>query len=339
MTNDKDKNSISSSLDEALSKAETLTNHKILLTSWAKLQEYPNVFVSISGGADSDIMLDILERTNLCNADITYCFFDTGIEYQATKDHLKKLEQKYGITIKRKKSKCPVPLAVHKYGVPFLSKRISMYIGRLQKHNFQWQDLPFDELVQKYPKCISALKWWCNQWGENSSFNISRSAFLKEFLIANPPKFRISDECCNKAKKSIAHDALKSGEYKMNCTGVRRCENGVRSTIYHNCFTPADDQNDIANYRPLFFMNDEDKAIYEQNFDVSHSCCYTQYGLKRTGCAGCPFGSRFEEELDILKQHEPKLYKAVNNIFGQSYEYTRAYRKFKEEMKKKKKDQ
>ena len=59
------------------------------------------------------------------------------------------------------------------------------------------------------------------------------------------------------------------------------------------------------------------------------------YGLKRTGCAGCPFGRDFEFELQVIEKYEPKLFKAVNNIFGQSYEYTRAYRSFCEEMDKK----
>ena len=53
----------------------------------------------------------------------------------------------------------------------------------------------------------------------------------------------------------------------------------------------------------------------------------------RTGCAGCPFGSRFEEELEIIKKYEPKLYKAVNKIFAKSYEYTRRYREFKNTYK------
>lgn len=319
-----------------LERAPTLTCHKILLTTWSKLRELPKVFVSLSGGGDSDVMLDVLQRANTENADITYCFFDTGIEYQATKEHLDYLESKYNITIQRKRPKCPVPLAVKQYGAPFLSKRVSLYIQRLQKHGFQWEDESYEVLKERYPRCLAALKWWCNEWGEKSSFNISRNAYLKEFLIANPPQFFISDLCCDKSKKSIAHESLKCGSYHMACNGVRRSEGGQRATTYHNCFTPADDKNDIANYRPLFFMTDEDKAAYEKEYDVTHSRCYTEYGMKRTGCAGCPLGSRFEEELEIIKQHEPKLYKAVNNIFGKSYEYTRAYRRFKEEMKKSK---
>ena len=61
---------------------------------------------------------------------------------------------------------------------------------------------------------------------------------------------------------------------------------------------------------------------------MQNSRCYTEYGLKRTGCAGCPFGKDFEFELEVIQKYEPKLYKAVNNIFGDSYEYTRKYREF-----------
>lgn len=50
-------------------------------------------------------------------------------------------------------------------------------------------------------------------------------------------------------------------------------------------------------------------------------------------CAGCPFGRDFEQELSVIEHYEPKLYKAVNNIFGDSYEYTRKYKAFCEEMK------
>lgn len=61
--------------------------------------------------------------------------------------------------------------------------------------------------------------------------------------------------------------------------------------------------------------------------------------MTRTGCAGCPFASKFEDELKIIKEYEPKLYNAVNKFFGPSYEYTRRYREFKEEFKAKKREQ
>lgn len=40
----------------------------------------------------------------------------------------------------------------------------------------------------------------------------------------------------------------------------------------------------------------------------------------------------FEQELEIIEEYEPKLYKAVCNIFKKSYEYRRDYEEFKKEM-------
>ena len=54
--------------------------------------------VSISGGADSDMMLDMImaldPAKNYPDSEIHYVWFDTGIEYTATKQHLKDLEEK-----------------------------------------------------------------------------------------------------------------------------------------------------------------------------------------------------------------------------------------------------
>lgn len=59
---------------------------------------HDKIMVSISGGKDSDTMLDLILKVIRSNdIDINkfhFVFFDTGIEYQATKDHLKYLEDK-----------------------------------------------------------------------------------------------------------------------------------------------------------------------------------------------------------------------------------------------------
>ena len=64
------------------------------------ISAHERIYASISGGADSDIMLDLLERARGDKV-IDYVFFDTGVEYQATRDHLEYLENRYGIEIKR----------------------------------------------------------------------------------------------------------------------------------------------------------------------------------------------------------------------------------------------
>lgn len=80
----------------------------------------------------------------------------------------------------------------------------------------------------------------------------------------------------------------------------------------------------------MFWWKAEDKAAFEATYNIIHSDAYTVYGCKRTGCAGCPFAGHFEDELTMLRQHEPKLANAVEHIFAPSYEYIRAYRIFKE---------
>ena len=81
-----------------------------LVRAWAKINnhKYKKILCSISGGSDSDIMLDICVK---CDKDkkIDYAWFDTGLEYQAKKEHLEYLENKYNIEIKPYKAIKPIP--------------------------------------------------------------------------------------------------------------------------------------------------------------------------------------------------------------------------------------
>lgn len=312
---------------------------KSITTTYQKMQDYDNIFCSISGGSDSDLIIDLCQKFD--DADkITYGFFDTGLEFQATKEHLKNLEDKYGIEIKRVRAVKPIPTCCKEFGVPFLSKQVSEWISRLQRHNFDWaaegNNSNLAELEEKYPKCRAALRWWCNDFdkalgGRVSSYNIEYNQYLKEFLRDNPPDFKISNKCCLYAKKKVAADFKRNGHFDLNMYGVRKFEGGARKGAYKNCFTTK--EGSVDEYRPIFWYLGETKKIYEDYYEVGHSRCYTEYGLKRTGCAGCPYGRNFEEELEVMAKYEPNLYKAVNYVFGKSYEYTRRYREYVIEMK------
>ena len=181
-----------------------LITDSIVITH-AKLKQYEKILCSISGGSDSDILIDLCEKFDESEK-ITYAFFDTGLEFRATKEHLQYLERKYDIHIEQIKAIKSIPFCCKTYGQPFLSKQVSEWIERLQNHNFRWEDKPFAELYKEYPKCKAALRWWCNDFqksneGKESSFNIAYNQYLKEFMVKNPPTFKISNKCCHYAKK------------------------------------------------------------------------------------------------------------------------------------------
>ena len=70
---------------------------------------------SISGGSDSDIVLDIIHNVDE-EKNVRYFWIDTGLEYTATKEHLDYLENKYGIEIERVKACKPIPTCCKEYG-------------------------------------------------------------------------------------------------------------------------------------------------------------------------------------------------------------------------------
>lgn len=285
-------------------------------------QQGGKIMVSISGGSDSDIMLDLFERIGYPDELVYYAWFDTGMEYQATKRHLVYLEQRYGITIHRHRPKLTVAQACKRYGVPFFTKNDSEYISRLQRHKFDFSS----------DVCNNGYKSDEFYWNEKNRTSVRHAVGLKEFLQDTPPEFRISPRCCYYAKKRVAKEAKKQIGATLNCVGMRKSEGGIRSVILKTCFSEGKN-GEADNFRPIFWFTDADKAEYEKFCEIRHSDCYEKWGFSRTGCACCPFGSGFEEELEVVRREEPALYNLANKVFGKSYEYTRRYRRFKESLK------
>lgn len=231
----------------------------------------------------------------------------------------------------RERAVKPIPVCVREYGQPFLSKQVSMYISNLQRHGFDFRDGKFEDLFKLYPKCKASLKWWCDK-GDGLMYCISYHKYLKEFMLLNPPKFKVSSKCCDYAKKKVNKNYVKNNNIDLVIIGVRKSEGGVRSTSYKSCFSENEDRED--NYRPLFWYTNDTKQDYVTAFGIKHSDCYTVYKFKRTGCCCCPYGwahNGLIKELNAVKKYEPKLYNACWNIFGDSYDYLFEYLKFREE--------
>ena len=103
------------------------TKNFAIIDGYAKavsvLSRSHTLLCSISGGSDSDIVLDVIHNVDE-KKKVRYFWIDTGLEYRATKEHLDDLEKKYGIKIERIKACKPIPVCCKEYGQPFLSKYV-----------------------------------------------------------------------------------------------------------------------------------------------------------------------------------------------------------------------
>ena len=316
-----------------------------------RLIEHPNAICSYSGGADSDIMIDVIERTrdafNL--PPVKYVFFNTGLEMKAIKDHVKDTEIKYGVEIQVCRPEVNIVNATRRYGVPFVSKIMSAGLSEWQKKGVplsiaQEYDQAEDkaakrkELKERYPKCESLINFLCccNSAGEprpNIQLVINSSKYMRDFIEEYPPDFKISAKCCDYCKKQIAHKIQRG--YDMVITGERRDEGGMRSVPRKDntalCFTEtADGQYRL---RPLYYVTDKDKAWYKEYYGIKYSDAYEVYGLTRTGCCGCPISYKAVDDLEKIRKYEPNVVKAAWNIFGKSYEYRKKYNEYKQMRK------
>lgn len=312
-----------------------------------RLTEHPNAICSYSGGADSDIMIDLIERTReIFNLPpVKYVFFNTGLEMKATKDHVKEVAKKYGVEIEEHRPKISIVQSARIHDIPFVSKIMSAGLSEWQKkriplsiaeeyENAEDKEKKRKELKKRFPKCESVINFLCccNSKGEprpDIQLVINSSKYMRDFIAEFPPEFKISAKCCDYCKKQVAHRVQKG--YDMIITGERRDEGGMRSVPKKDCTTMCFTENADGQFRlrPLFYVSDADKAWYKEYYGIRYSAAYELYGLTRTGCCGCPISHKAVDDLEKIRPYEPNVVKAAWNIFGASYEYRAKYNDYK----------
>ena len=317
-----------------------------------RLKQHPNAICSYSGGSDSDILIDIIERTRKLFPSlppVKYVFFNTGLEMKATKDHVRATAEKYGVEIEECRPKINIVKSTREHGIPFVSKIMSAGL-----EGWQRKGIPLSiadeyaeaedkvakrkELKERYPKCESLINFLCccNSAGEprpNIQLVINSSKYMLDFIREYPPDFKISAKCCDYCKKQPAHQVQKN--YEMIITGERREEGGMRSVPRSEqwgetntmCFSETADGK--YRFKPLYYVSDKDKAWYKEYYGITYSDAYEVYGLTRTGCGGCSISYKAVEDLEKIRPYEPNVVKAAYNLFGKSYEYRKMYNEYK----------
>lgn len=317
-----------------------------------RLLQYPNAICSYSGGSDSDIMLDLIERTRQTFKlpPVQYVFFNTGLEMKATKDHVKAVALKYGVSIEEARPEISIVKAAREYGIPFISKQISQSLGDWQEKGIPISivdefEQAYDkaqkrtELKERYPNSVIAINFLCNCDSAGNQMTrtqtaISSEKYLLDFLRECPPDFRISSKCCYYCKKKLARKVEK--DYDMVITGERFAEGGTRAISRKDNTSLCFSQQANGKYRlkPLFYVSNMDKEWYKDYYGIRYSDGYEVYGLTRTGCCGCPINYKAVDDLEKVRQYEPNVVNAAWNVFGKSYEYRAKYNEYRERRKK-----
>lgn len=113
-------------VEDYMARAPTFAVYDGFCKTKSVMDQHSRILVSVSGGSDSDDMVDVVEHLKPgSGCEVDYVWFNTGIEMDATKAHIRYLKSRYGIKIHEESGKKKVAAAVRSVGYPFYSKQFS----------------------------------------------------------------------------------------------------------------------------------------------------------------------------------------------------------------------
>ena len=253
-------------------------------------------YISFSGGKDSTVVHHLIDMA-LPDNQIPRVYFNTGIEYKAVTEYVRRLAEKdkrivivnSGVNIKR---------MLEDVGFPFKSKEHSLYLS-------VYQNSGSTKTVNKYLnredsfRCPSKLRY----------------QFSDDF------KLKVSNKCCYKLKKEIADNWAKENGKTITITGMRSSEGGLRAS-HKGCAVFTDDSCKVLKkFHPLFPVEDWwlDEFIRNNSIKLCE-LYYPPYNFKRTGCKGCPFSTDLQSQLDVMAIFLPAEKKQCETIWKPVYE-------------------
>lgn len=244
-----------------------------------------NVYVSFSGGFDSNVLLEIVRGIY---EDVTGVFVNTGLEYPEIKNFVK--SKNNIIWLRPKKNFKQV---IQEYGYPIISKEVSGQI-------YQIRNSKSEEVINKRLYGIGKYKY--------GKLPLS----WRKLLHSN---FKISNYCCSIIKEKPMNEFYTKTKYKP-MIAIRADESQQRLLSYLktgcNIFTSR-----IPVSKPLSFWTKEDMWEYIKKYKIKYSKIYDM-GYDRTGCMFCMFGVHLEGEpnrFQKMKVTHPKYYSfCINNL-------------------------
>lgn len=263
------------------------------------------VYVSRSGGKDSDVLGDIVKKLY---PDVPHVFVNTGLEHDSVRKHGELIADEVI------RPEMRFDDVIIKYGYPIISKEVSLKVSETRKNKNGYASKSFDidsDKNIKYP--------------QYSMVNYS-------FLLDAP--FKISHKCCDVMKKKPAKQYEKN-THNSAIIGTMADESRLRKTKWLKVGCNAF-ENKRPTSQPLSFWTEQDILHYIKQNNLEIASAYgnivymdsdnmqydndvfntgmklTTTGESRTGCIFCMFGITHDTERFVrLKEREPKKYDYV----------------------------
>ena len=258
-----------------------------------------NFYLSFSGGKDSTVLSALVDLAIPDNK-IPRVYADTGIDLNIVRDFVFDMAKSDDRVIIIKPS-VPIKQMLEKDGYPFKSKRhCEMVVIYHNNHNnesaIKYRDGLYSYDGNKCPKCL-------------------RYQFSDDF------KLKISDKCCYRLKEEPLFKWQKEHKKPYAIIGLMRDEGGRRD----NAKCLAFKSGGRFNFQPLVMVSKAWEEWFIKEYDVSICDIYKEpYNFERTGCKGCPFNIRIQEDLDTLDKYFPSERKQCEIIWKPVYdEYRR----------------
>ncbi|WP_196229175.1 phosphoadenosine phosphosulfate reductase family protein [Butyrivibrio fibrisolvens] len=275
-----------------------------------------NCFISLSGGKDSTVLLDIVRKDF---PDMEAVFINTGLEYPSVRSFAQSIKN-----VKTIRPDITFRDVLARYGYPVISKEIAQCIDEARRA----------DRTGKYQYRIDKLSGTLKDKNGNlSAFNCAKYKFLLD------APFRISSQCCTQIKKNPSKQyELLTG--KKPIIGTLAEESRLRRTDWLNNGCNAFTKHRPSS-KPLSFWTEQDilQYIKQNNLEIASAygdivvddpdsingqmnlfdltgdtsgCRLKTTGCSRTGCIFCLFGITQDRDRFIrLKNSEPKLYDFV----------------------------
>lgn len=155
-------------------------------------------------------------------------------------------------------------------------------------------------------------------WGKRSTCPKK----LKQQFDSNY-KLKISDKCCVNLKEEPLDKWGQEHEKPYAIIGVMRSEGGRRERASCLSFRGGE----LKAFQPMAPLTEEWEEWFIKKFNIKICDIYKPpYNFTRTGCKGCPFALKLQNELDTLEKFFPVERKQCEAIWKPVYDEYRRLR-------------